>query len=104
MTSKKSEIEAAGKAIETKSARLGRWAWFRAWALGALAKTTDAVAEDTKFKANLKKSCATKQAEWDERCKTRAEEMKAISETIQMLNSDDALELFKKSLPSAATS
>merc|ERR1719248_562845 len=57
MTSKKSEIEAAGKAIETKSARLGRWAWFRAWALGALAKTTDAVAEDTKFKANLKKSC-----------------------------------------------
>merc|ERR1719443_2782949 len=30
--------------------------------------------------------------------------MKAISETIEMLNSDDALELFKKSLPSAAAS
>jgi len=102
MTSKKSEIEAAGKAIETKSARLGRWAWFRAWALGALAKTTDAVAEDTKFQANLKQSCATKQAEWDERCKIRAEEMKAISETIEMLNSDEALELFKKTLPPTA--
>jgi len=102
MTSKKSEIEAAGKAIETKSVRLGRWAWFRAWALGALAKTTDAVAEDTKFQANLKQSCATKQAEWDERCKIRAEEMKAISETIEMLNSDEALELFKKTLPPTA--
>merc|ERR1719213_1364546 len=30
--------------------------------------------------------------------------MKAISETTEMLNSDDALELFKKSLPSAAAS
>merc|ERR1719515_619240 len=102
MTSKKSEIEAAGKAIETKSARLGKWAWFRGWALGALAKTTDAVAEDTKFQANLKQSCATKQAEWDERCKIRAKEMKAISETIEMLNSDEALELFKKTLPPTA--
>merc|ERR1719331_2790005 len=102
MTSKKSEIEAAGKAIETKSARLGKWAWFRAWAQGALAKTTDAVAEDTNFKANLKKSCATKQAEWDARQKLRAEEVKAISETIEMLNGDDALELFKKTLPAAA--
>merc|ERR1719240_923683 len=34
--------------------------------------------------------------------KIRAEEIKAISETIEMLNSDDALELFKKTLPAAA--
>merc|ERR1719201_422861 len=30
--------------------------------------------------------------------------MKALSDTIKMLNSDDALELFKKSVPSAAAS
>merc|ERR1719311_35879 len=46
--------------------------------------------------------CATKQKEWDERCKLRAQEIEAISDTIKMMNSDDALELFKKTLPSAA--
>merc|ERR1719240_1725488 len=34
--------------------------------------------------------------------KIRAEEIKAISDTIEMLNGDDALELFKKTMPSAA--
>merc|ERR1719456_1804905 len=103
MTSKKSEIEAAGKAIETKSARVGTVAVEVVQAKADVEKTTDAVAEDTQFKANLKKNCATKQKEWDERQKMRAEEIKAISETIEMLNSDDALELFKKTLPAAAS-
>jgi len=102
MTSKKSEIEAAGKAVETKSARVGTVAVEVVQAKADLEKTTDAVAEDIDFKANLKKSCATKQKEWDARQKLRAEEIKAISETIEMLNGDDALELFKKTLPAAS--
>merc|ERR1719198_1310646 len=102
MTSKKSEIEAAGKAIETKSARVGTVAVEIVQGKADLEKTQKAVEEDTQFKANLKKNCATKQKEWDERQKTRAEEIKAISETIEMLNSDDALELFKKTLPAAS--
>merc|ERR1719515_121217 len=102
MTSKKSEIEAAGKAIETKSARAGAVAVEVVQAKADLEKTTSAVAEDTEFKANLKKSCATKQKEWDARQKLRAEEVKAIGETIEMLNGDDALELFKKTLPAAS--
>merc|ERR1719515_487442 len=100
MTSKKSEIEAAGKAIETKSVRVGTVAVEIVQAKADLEKTTDAVAEDTDFKANLAKNCATKQKEWDARQKLRAEEVKAISETIEMLNGDDALELFKKTMPS----
>jgi len=103
MTSKKSEIEAASKAIETKSARLGSVAVEVVQGKADLDKTTVAVEEDTKFKANLKTNCATKQKEWDERQKTRADEIKAISETIEMLNSDDALELFKKTLPASAS-
>merc|ERR1719198_2280257 len=102
MTSKKSEIEAAGKAIETKSARVGTVAVEIVQGKADLEKTQKAVEEDTQFKANLKKNCATKQKEWDERQKMRAEEIKAISETIEMLNSDDALELFKKTLPAAS--
>merc|ERR550514_1981354 len=102
MTSKTEEIEAAGKAIETKTARSGTVAVETVQAKADLEKTTKAVAEDTEFKANLKKNCATKQKEWDERCKLRAQEIEAISETIEMLNGDDALELFKKTLPSAS--
>merc|ERR1719158_754232 len=104
MTSKTSEIDAAGKAVESKTARSGAVAVETVQAKADLESTTKAVAEDTEFKANLAKNCAVKQKEWDERCKLRAEEIKAISETIDLLNSDDALELFKKAIPSAAAS
>merc|ERR1719446_1841125 len=104
MTSKKSEIDAAGKAIETKTARTGQVAVEVVQGKADLESTTKAVAEDTEFKANLAKTCATKQKEWDERCKLRAQEIEAISDTIEMMNSDDALELFKKTLPSPAAS
>merc|ERR1719183_1478110 len=102
MTSKKGEIEAAGKAIETKSARTGEVAVEVVQDKADLEKTTKAVDEDTDFKRNLAGACATKQKEWDARQKLRAEEVAAISDTIEMLNGDDALELFKKTMPSAA--
>merc|ERR1711920_946703 len=66
--------------------------------------TQAALAEDQKFLADLEKSCATKTAEWDERSKTRAAELVALADTIKVLNDDDALELFKKTLPSASAS
>jgi len=58
------------------------------------------LAEDEQFKANLAAQCATKSKEWDARCKIRAMEVQALSETIEMLNGDEALELFKKTMPS----
>merc|ERR1719236_142133 len=102
MTSKTEEIAAAGKAVETKTARSGEVAVATVQAKADHESTSKAVAEDKDFKANLAKNCATKQKEWDERCKLRAMEIEAISDTIELLNSDDALELFKKTLPSAA--
>merc|ERR1719409_428163 len=102
MTMKKGEIEAAGKAIETKSARAGSVAVEVVQDKADLEKTTKAVEEDTDFKRNLAGACATKQKEWDARQELRAEEVAAISDTIEMLNGDDALELFKKTMPSAA--
>merc|ERR1719420_2503187 len=48
----------------------------------------------------LKKSCSTKATEYDERVKARSLELVAIAETIKILNDDDALDLFKKTLPS----
>jgi len=54
--------------------------------------------------AELEKGCETKTAEWEEIKKTRAEEIVALSETIKVLNDDDSLDLFKKTLPSASAS
>merc|ERR1719245_1620189 len=56
------------------------------------------------FLQGLEKSCKTKTAEWEERSKTRSEELVALADTIKILNDDDALELFKKTLPSAGSS
>jgi len=67
-----------------------------------LSDTQAALLEDKKFLAGLDKNCAEKKAEWQERSKTRAEELVAIGDTIKVLNDDDALDLFKKTLPSAA--
>merc|ERR1719482_2599029 len=64
--------------------------------------TQKSLAEDKAFLADLEKNCKTKEAEWAEICKTRAEELLALQETIKILNDDDALELFKKTLPSAS--
>merc|ERR1719512_18851 len=69
-----------------------------------LTDTQEALAEDKKFLAELEKGCATKTSEWEERKKTRAEEVVALADTIKILNDDDALELFKKTLPSASAS
>jgi len=65
--------------------------------------TQKALVEDTKFLADLDKNCATKKEEWAGIQKMRGEEALAIADTIAMLNSDDALELFKKTLPGSAS-
>ena len=56
--------------------------------------TKDAQADDVAMKAELAEGCATRTTEFDAASKVRAEEIQAISETIEMLSGDDALELF----------
>jgi len=69
-----------------------------------LTDTEEALVQDKDFLADLEKNCATKEKEWAIICKTRSEELLALADTIKMLNDDDALELFKKTLPSASAS
>merc|ERR1712187_487605 len=69
-----------------------------------LAATIEALGEDQKFLAELEKGCATKTADFECSKKTRSAELVALTETIKVLNDDDALELFKKALPSASSS
>merc|ERR1719498_1687224 len=104
MAAKKNEIEAATKAIEEKLQRGGDLAVQIVEMKNDLAETKEALEEDKKFLADLEKNCDLKKKEWALRQKTRAEEILAIQETIKILNDDDALELFKKTLPGPESS
>ena len=64
-----------------------------------MANTQEALAADTKFLADMKKTCAGKQKERDIRSKTRSEEMLALADKIKILNDDHALDQCKKALP-----
>jgi len=68
-----------------------------------LSDAEESLVEDKKFLAELEKGCATKEDEWEEICKLRSEELLALADTIKILNDDDALELFKKTLPGSAS-
>merc|ERR1719336_2512738 len=100
MAAKKKELDANTAAKESKLERVGQTGLDIVEMKEDLDDTKKALAEDTKFLAELQKGCATKQAEWDERCKVRADELLALADTIKILNDDDALDLFKKTLPS----
>merc|ERR1740138_21537 len=103
VAAKEKQINSLTKEIEDKMARLGDGGVKLSELKEDLEDTQESLAEDKKFLADLEKSCATKQGEWDERCKLRTEEMLAIADTIKILNDDDALELFKKTLPGASS-
>jgi len=102
MAAKKTEVATLTKAIEEKLVRVGELGVSIAMQKNDLEDTQETLGEDTKYLADLGKSCASKTKEWDARCKSRSEELLALSETIKILNDDDALELFKKTLPSAS--
>jgi len=99
--SKEKEIEMATEAIESKTARSGEVAVSVVQTKDSLQDTTEELADVEKFVSQLATECASKEKEWAERCKIRAEEVKAISEAISILNDDDALDVFKKARPSA---
>merc|ERR1719499_396385 len=103
MAAKEKEVETLNAQIEAKLTRKGELGVELAGGLNELEDTQISVAEDEKFLAELETGCATKEKEWAEVCKVRQEELVALAETIKILNDDDALELFKKTLPSAAS-
>jgi len=100
VAAKEKEIAASTEAIESKTERAGQVAVQIVSLKNDLEDTKDALGADEVFLMELKKSCTTKATEYDERVEMRAQELVAISETIKILNDDDALDLFKKTLPS----
>jgi len=66
--------------------------------------TREDLAESKKFLADLDVNCENKKKEWAVYQKMQGEELLALADTIKILNDDDALELFKKTLPGASAS
>merc|ERR1719444_599804 len=104
MESKGQEVEALTESIDEKMKLVGELGIDIIEMKEDLTDTEDQLIKDKDFLKNLESSCATKTKEWEERSKTRAEELTALSETIKILNDDDALDLFKKTLPSGSSS
>merc|ERR1740138_582291 len=99
VAAKTKEINSLTKSIESKTARVGDLGVELVTLKEDLDDTTKSLMEDTAFLKDMEKSCKTKEDEWAARQKIRAEELLAIAETIKILNDDDSLELFKKTLP-----
>jgi hypothetical protein len=104
MESKGQEVEALTASIDEKMKLVGELGVDIIEMKEDLTDTEDQLIKDKDFLKNLESSCATKTKEWEQRSKTRAEELTALSETIKILNDDDALDLFKKTLPGGSSS
>eukprot|EP00747_Dinoflagellata_sp_TGD_P160205 gnl/TRDRNA2_/TRDRNA2_177952_c3_seq7.p1 gnl/TRDRNA2_/TRDRNA2_177952_c3~~gnl/TRDRNA2_/TRDRNA2_177952_c3_seq7.p1 ORF type:complete len:651 (+),score=246.87 gnl/TRDRNA2_/TRDRNA2_177952_c3_seq7:251-1954(+) len=88
--------------IEEKLVRTGELAVKITELKNELEDTQESLSEDEKMLNGLEEKCAAKKKEWAERQKLRQEELLAIADTIKILNDDDALELFKKTLPGSS--
>merc|ERR1719217_2046548 len=99
MKAKAKEIESLTKEIEVKTARVGELGVQLVQQKEELGDTGKSLEEDEAFLKDLEKNCATKADEHALSKKIRAQEILALADTIKILNDDDALELFKKTLP-----
>jgi len=68
-----------------------------------LEDTQESLAADEKFLMMLKEKCSMTDAEWQERQKTRADEMAAVSKALAILAGDDAHDLYTRTFNKAAS-
>merc|ERR1719469_1313158 len=104
MAAKKKEVAVLTRSIETKMQRVGDLGVEIATLKNDAEDTAESLEEDQKFAGDMKKNCAEKTGIHEKEQKVRSEEVVALADTIKTLNDDDALELFKKTLPSAGSS
>ena len=104
MAAKKKEVQALTQEIEVKLVRTGELGVEIVQMKNDLTDTEAGLIDDKKFFADMEKDCDTKSKEWATIVKTRNEELLALADTIKILNDDDALEMFKKTLPGASAS
>mmetsp|Transcript_81926 Transcript_81926/g.219162 ORF Transcript_81926/g.219162 Transcript_81926/m.219162 type:complete len:679 (+) Transcript_81926:111-2147(+) len=100
VASQNKAIQAATDTIELKTEESGTLAVQIVKMQNDKADTEDQLKADTGFSAQLEEDCAQQAKDYAQVKQTRADELLAIADTIKILNDDDVLELFKKTLPS----
>jgi hypothetical protein len=99
---KEQEISAASEAIIAKEKRSGSLAVSLTTAKDAFEDAEKELDDASKYLKALTTHCETTKSQRATRINMRAEEISAISEAIKILTDDDALETFKKAIPSAS--
>merc|ERR1719473_798899 len=94
MTDQEEEIKAGTELKDTKSQELADTDEKNVNAKADLEDTRNSLSADQKFLMNLKETCQMTDQEWEERQKSRAEEIKAVSEALAILSSDEAHDTF----------
>eukprot|EP00933_Yihiella_yeosuensis_P061752 TRINITY_DN6459_c0_g2_i1.p1 TRINITY_DN6459_c0_g2~~TRINITY_DN6459_c0_g2_i1.p1 ORF type:complete len:672 (-),score=264.76 TRINITY_DN6459_c0_g2_i1:47-2062(-) len=100
--SKNEEISAALEMMEKKMKQVGELEVEIVNMEHDMEDGAETLAANRKMLAEVTKNCEEKSADAAKRQRVRQEEQLAIADTIKMLNSDDALDLFKKTLSSPA--
>jgi hypothetical protein len=97
-SAKETEIKAGTELIDTKSTELAKADEKNAQSKEMLEDNRNVLAADTKFLGELKMQCQNIDQEYEERVKTRQQEIQACSKALAFLSSDEAHELFSRSL------
>jgi len=93
---KEDEIAAGQAQIETKTQELADTDEKCAQAKEDIDDTRNSLSADEQFLMMLKEKCQMTDQEWEERQKTRQNEMQAVSEALAVLSSDDAHDVFTR--------
>merc|ERR1719146_157047 len=93
---KEEEIKAGTELKDSKTQELADTDEKNVNAKTDLEDTRNSLSADQKFLMNLKETCQMTDQEWEERQKSRAEEIKGVSEALAILTSDDAHDTFTR--------
>mmetsp|Transcript_150420 Transcript_150420/g.273670 ORF Transcript_150420/g.273670 Transcript_150420/m.273670 type:complete len:697 (+) Transcript_150420:72-2162(+) len=93
---KEAQIAANADQISKKTMELANTDEKNAQAKQDIEDTKASLSADEQFLMMLKEKCSLTDKEWEDRQKTRQMEMKAVSEALSILSSDDAHDLFTK--------
>merc|ERR1719409_1741358 len=93
---KEEEIAAGQAQIDSKTQELADTDEKNAQAKEDIKDTRESLAADQEFLAMLKEKCQMTDQEWEERQKTRQQEMEAVSKALAILSGDDAHDLFTR--------
>jgi chromosome segregation ATPase len=93
---KEAEIVAGQAQADTKTQELANTDEKNAQAKEDIEDTRNSLSADEQFLLMLKEKCQMTDQEWEERQKTRQQEMEAVSKALAILSSDDAHDLFTR--------